>query len=201
MYSRVLALAVSVIATIAITGCEKHYPNDPTQEHPEAWQPHLKVSEVPLEKLVVNKSVYVPVYAHIFFEDRRRMVELAETVSFRNSDARASVVVRSVNSYSSDGVRLRSYLAQPIILGPLASVDFVVFKGDVSGGTGGKFIINWGATGPISPPIIEAIMVSCGPSRNLSFVSRGVTLDYIIPDDNTRVDQNDLPAPRKRKKF
>ena len=121
-------------------------------------------------------------------------MELAETVSFRNTDSQNAVVLRSVNYYGSDGKRLRSYLAQPIEVGPFATADFVVTRTDISGGTGANFVINWGATTEVSPPIVEAIMISCGPSRNLSFVSRGLVLDKAIADDNSRVDQNPAAA-------
>ncbi len=129
-----------------------------------------------------------------FAEDTGRTVELAETVSFRNTDSQNAVVLRSVNYYGSDGKRLRSYLAQPIEVGPFATADFVVTRTDISGGTGANFVINWGATTEVSPPIVEAIMISCGPSRNLSFVSRGLVLDKAIADDNSRVDQNPAAA-------
>lgn len=179
----------------ALQACDPAPESDEALEHPESWQAHLKKSTIPVDKLVVNKSVYVPVYSHIYFENRRRTVELAETVSFRNTDSQNAVVLRSVNYYGSDGKRLRSYLAQPVEVGPFATADFVVTRTDISGGTGANFVINWGATSEVSPPIVEAIMISCGPSRNLSFVSRGLVLDRAMPDDNSRVDRNAATAP------
>lgn len=179
----------------AVQGCDPAPESDEALEHPESWQAHLKKSTIPVDKLVVNKSVYVPVYSHIYFENRRRTVELAETVSFRNTDSQNAVVLRSVNYYGSDGKRLRSYLAQPIEVGPFATADFVVTRTDISGGTGANFVINWGATSEVSPPIVEAIMISCGPSRNLSFVSRGLVLDRAMPDDNSRVEQGAEAPP------
>lgn len=181
-----LALGLS----FAVQACDPAPESDDALEHPESWQEHLKKSTIPIDKLVVNKSVYVPVYSHIYFENRRRTVELAETVSFRNTDSQNAVVLRSVNYYGSDGKRLRSYLAQPVVVGPFATADFVVTRTDISGGTGANFVINWGATTEVSPPIVEAIMISCGPSRNLSFVSRGMVLDKAIADDNSRVNQD-----------
>lgn len=194
IFSRVTLTLLALALPFAIQGCDPAPESDEALEHPESWQAHLKKSTIPVDKLVVNKSVYVPVYSHIYFENRRRTVELAETVSFRNTDSQNAVVLRSVNYYGSDGKRLRSYLAQPIEVGPFATADFVVTRTDISGGTGANFVINWGATSEVSPPIVEAIMISCGPSRNLSFVSRGLVLDKAIADDNSRVDQNPAAA-------
>ncbi|MBK9774239.1 MAG: DUF3124 domain-containing protein [Candidatus Obscuribacter sp.] len=142
IFSRVTLTLLALALPFAMQGCDPAPESDEALEHPESWQAHLKKSTVPVDKLVVNKSVYVPVYSHIYFENRRRTVELAETVSFRNTDSQNAVVLRSVNYYGSDGKRLRSYLAQPIEVGPFATADFVVTRTDISGGTGEMPICN-----------------------------------------------------------
>lgn len=180
-YSRPLSLPVLILASfaaLALSACETPESISFSAEHPELWQSHLKKSEVSPNSLPFHSSIYVPVYSHIYFENRKRLVELAETVSFRNTDEKHELVIASADYYGSDGKKVRSYLAEPIVVGPMATADFVVSRTDIAGGTGANFLINWAAGEEISDPLVEAVMVSCGPSRNLSFVSRGQVLKH-----------------------
>lgn len=171
-------ISVSSVAVLSLTGCETPESVSFNAEHPELWQSHLKKSEVSPANLPFHSSIYVPVYSHIYFENRKRLVELAETVSFRNTDDKHELVIASADYYGSDGKKVRSYLAEPIVVGPMATADFVVSRTDIAGGTGANFLINWAASEEVSDPLVEAVMVSCGPSRNLSFVSRGQVLKH-----------------------
>jgi hypothetical protein len=47
---------------------------------------------------------------------------------------------------------------------------------DTSGGSGASFIIEWQAKSKVSPPLVEAVMISTGSGRNLSFVSRAIEM-------------------------
>lgn len=173
-FSSVVAGLISIVfAGAFLSGCESQETKDFVLEHPESWQPHLKVSTIAPETLKFHESIYVPVYSHIYFEDRRRLVELAETVSFRNTDLEHELVLDSVDYYGSDGKKVRSYMEKPVIVGPMATADFVVSRSDIAGGTGANFVINWSSQQELTDPIVEAVMISCGPSRTLSFVSRG----------------------------
>lgn len=174
LFSTLISALLLMTGTGAIlSGCESQETKEFVLEHPESWQPHLKVSTLAPETLKFHESIYVPVYSHIYFEDRRRLVELAETVSFRNTDLEHELVLDSVDYYGSDGKKVRSYLEKPIVVGPMATADFVVSRSDIAGGTGANFVINWSSAQQLTDPIVEAVMISCGPSRTLSFVSRG----------------------------
>ncbi len=205
VYSRSMPLAVLSLASwavFALGACETPESISFNAEHPELWQSHLKKSEVSPDSLPFHSSIYVPVYSHIYFENRKRLVELAETVSFRNTDDKHELVIASADYYGSDGKKVRSYLAEPIVVGPMATADFVVSRTDIAGGTGANFLINWAAGQEISDPLVEAVMVSCGPSRNLSFVSRGQVLKHWRTDSQSPVvpaQKNAAPGGAEKK--
>jgi hypothetical protein len=171
----IVALASTVFA---ISGCDYiEGLTKPAEEAPEVSQPHLKVVKIADDfKAVQQASIYVPIYSAIYYEDRRRTLELAATLSVRNTDMKNSIILRSVDYYSTDGKLVKKYLTSPVELGPMSTADFIVARTDVSGGAGANFIVDWLASKAVSAPIAEAVMVSTGSSQSISFVSRGETV-------------------------
>jgi hypothetical protein len=94
-------------------------------------------------------------------------------LSIRNTDSDHPIVVTSVRYYDSDGKLLRRYVEQPVQLAPLASKDYVVEEGDLSGGSGANFIVEWNAETPVALPVIEAVMISTVSTQGISFLSMG----------------------------
>lgn len=119
----------------------------------------------------VGQSVYVPVYSHIFSQDGGREVDLAVTLSVRNTDPARSITVAPIRYYDSAGRLVRTY--EGGLLGPLASRAYVVDEGDRTGGVGANFVVQWEAEGAVSPPVVEGVMISTASSQGISFVSRG----------------------------
>ena len=149
----------------------------PADEALEVSQPHLKVVKLTDDfKAVQSADIYVPIYSTIYYEDRRRTIDLAATLSVRNTDMSSPIVLRKVDYYSTDGKLVKAYLTSPVELGPMSTADFIVDRTDVSGGAGANFIVDWVASKAVSTPIAEAVMVSTGSSQNISFVSRGETV-------------------------
>ena len=120
--------------------------------------------------------VYVPVYSHIFFSDSIRSLELATTLSIRNTDPEFPIVIVRVDYYDNDGRLVRSYLQQPRPLGPMASRAHVVHQKDTTGGVGANFIVEWRADRPVTEPLVEAVMISTSAAQGISFTSRGQAL-------------------------
>ena len=124
-------------------------------------------------RLSNGQTVYVPGYSHIYSGDRERPVLLAVTVSIRNTDPVRSIVVRSVDYYDSAGVLVKRYVENPVALGPMASLRYVVPESDKAGGSGANFVVRWNSAKPVNPPIIESIMISTRMQQGISFSSRG----------------------------
>ena len=64
----------------------------------------------------------------------QRTTDLTATLSVRNTDAEHPIQIDSVRYYDSAGAFLRDYLTALLVLGPMASTEFVVERPDRSGG-------------------------------------------------------------------
>lgn len=174
------ALAGSVLV---LQGCGRYNPAAiGDDDAPELWQSHLKqVDKKDLDSYPRQARTYVPVYSHIYTEGRDRVLNLAETVSVRNTDDVNPIVILSVRYQSTTGKLIREYVPKPVLLEPMATADFVVRLDDTSGGSGASFLVDWRGAKTVNPPLIEGIMISTGSGRNLSFVCRGVELPPAKP--------------------
>ncbi len=122
---------------------------------------------------VSGQTVYVPVYSHVFIRDSTRWLDLAVTLSVRNTDPDDALAITSVRYYDDDGQLVREHLHSPVALGPYASKSYVVDEADRTGGVGANFVVEWQADARVSPPIVEAVMVRTAGAQGISFVSRG----------------------------
>ena len=123
----------------------------------------------------LGQTVYVPVYSHIFAEDRYRdrPFLLTATLSVRNTDPERPFTLKSVDYYDSEGGLLQRYLEAPVTLAPLASTHYIVPESEAKGGAGAKFLIEWQAPAAVSEPIIEAVMIGTKLQQGISFSSTG----------------------------
>lgn len=132
----------------------------------------------------VGQTVYVPVYSHVYHRDGSQEFNLTATLSIRNTDLDHAIIITAVRYYDSAGELVRRYLEQPLGLAPLASGAFVVEERDRAGGVGANFIVEWQAEAEVSPPIIEAVMISTASAQGISFVSRGRVVRPLGGDSN-----------------
>ncbi len=120
-----------------------------------------------------GQTIYVPIYSHIYYENRQKSFDLAATLSIRNTDLTSPMIVTAVRYYDTNGKLLRQYVEKPIQLNALASTDFVVDRNDTSGGSGANFIVEWVAETKISEPIVEAVMIGSALQQGISWISPG----------------------------
>ncbi len=123
----------------------------------------------------LGQTVYVPVYSHIYAEDRYkdRPFLLTATLSVRNTDPARPIALKSVTYYDSEGALLQRYVDKPVNLTPLGSVHYIVPESESKGGAGAKFLVEWEAQQPVSEPVIEAVMIGTKLQQGISFVSTG----------------------------
>ncbi len=124
-------------------------------------------------KIAMGQTIYVPVYSHIYHDDKQKILELAATLSIRNTDLTNPIIITDVRYYDSNGKLVQQYLQRPIQLAPLASDDFFVDRSDTSGGLGANFIVEWVSQTEISEPIVEAVMIATEFQQGVSFISPG----------------------------
>ncbi len=137
----------------------------------------LEVNQVYAGKLDLNyrDTMYVPIYSDIYTKSTSEKLLLAATLSIRNTSLRDSIFVNDIFYYNTQGDLIRDYLNKPIFLGPMGSIEYVIEKDDVAGGTGANFIINWGARRELLP-IFESVMITTSGQHGISFTSRGISI-------------------------
>lgn len=118
-----------------------------------------------------GQVLYVPVYSHIFHRTGKREFDLTATLSIRNTSPTTVLRIREVDYFDSEGTLLRSFLDQPRQLSPLASTYVVIDERDRSGGVGANFILTWESESPLTPPVVEAVMISTHSGQGVSFTS------------------------------
>lgn len=136
-----------------------------------AWFSPLAAEET--LPLTTSQTVYVPAYSHIYHGNGEERLLLTVTLSIRNVSSSTSMTITAVNYHATEGGHLRRFITKPFILGPYGSERFVVPQKDDTGGSGANFIVEWQSDKPISPPIIETIMIGSQSQLGVSFTSRG----------------------------
>lgn len=134
-----------------------------------------------LPEPVMGQVVYVPVYSEIYESNRDRTFPLTTTLSLRNTAREAPIAIATIDYYNSAGELVSGFLDQPIQLDPLASTEVVVYKDDQAG-VGANFVVSWQASSTVSPPVIEAVMVSTTSQQGLSFISPGRVIESWGPE-------------------
>jgi hypothetical protein len=166
----VLRSLVLIITSFVLVACTQSQPNPkPT--------PQLKVVTLNAVKAVEGQTVYVPIYSHIYTVNQNQTIDLAATLSVRNTDLTNRIIIASIRYYNTNGELVRQYLEQPVELRPLASAEFVVNQEDTSGGVGANFVVEWLAEKQVSNPVIEAVMMNTMGNQGISFVSPGRAIE------------------------
>ncbi|MDR8390048.1 DUF3124 domain-containing protein [Aliifodinibius sp. S!AR15-10] len=128
---------------------------------------------------VLGETVYVPVYSHIYQQNRSRTFNLTTTLSIRNTDLNAPIIIKKVYYYDSDGNLVHRYLDEPQTIDPLSSTSFVIEEEDLRGGVGANYLVLWEAEHNVNQPIFEAVMISTAQNQGISFVSVGRIIDAL----------------------
>ncbi len=128
------------------------------------------------DSLTYLDTTYVPIYSDIYSQTKDVRFNLTATLSLRNTSFDHSIYVHEVDYYNSKGIKIRSFITNPIELKPMQSVEYVIEEKDTSGGTGANFIINWGSTSTKVKPIFEAVMISTNGQQGVSFTTRGISI-------------------------
>jgi hypothetical protein len=69
-----------------------------------------------------------------------------------------------------------------VALKPLGTIEMFVANEDLRGGTGANFVVDWAADGPMSEPVVEAVMIGVLGTTSYSFVSQGRNTRLIEPE-------------------
>lgn len=170
VYSR-FYLVIVVIFLVSCTSLKMPQKSQPPNNPAQSSQQVVTLNKN--FQIAMGQTIYVPVYSRIYHNDERKILDLAATLSVRNTDLTNPMIVTAVRYYDSDGKLIKQYLERPIQLNALASTDFFVNRTDTSGGLGANFIVEWVSQKVISEPIVEAVMIATEFQQGISFVSPG----------------------------
>jgi hypothetical protein len=120
-----------------------------------------------------GQMVYVSVYSHVYSGPKLLKFQLAGMLSIRNTDPAHPIIITQVDYYDSKGELVDSYIQKPLQLEALETTEFHVKEYDERGGAGANFMVNWKAEKPVSPPIIESVMLGAKSGQGISFVCPG----------------------------
>ena len=134
-----------------------------------------QVTETPLI-LAFRDTVYVSIYSDIYSESKEVKFNLTATLSIRNTSLSETLYIERIDYYNSAGERVREYLAAPIYLDPMQSIEYVIEEDDTVGGTGANFLVHWGSKTDDIQPIFEGIMISTHGQQGISFRTQGVSV-------------------------
>ncbi|MBX2841784.1 MAG: DUF3124 domain-containing protein [Flammeovirgaceae bacterium] len=164
------------ISLIFLAGCNQ-------TKQAEKINQNEAVVELPQEKPYsvpdrgISKSrgqlVYAPVYSHIRYFDNKRDFLLGAILSIRNTSIEYGITINYVRYYDTEGKVIQIYLDEPLILGPLASTEYIIPESNNKGGSGANFLVEWKSDILVNEPIIEVVMVGNQGTMGLSFISEG----------------------------
>ena len=120
--------------------------------------------------LAKGQTLYVPAYSHVYIGDRALPLNLATTLSIRNTDSSNSITVISADYRNSKGQLAKRMIQRPVTLGPFATTSFFVRERDTTGGFGASFIVRWRADKEVSVPLVESVMIGSYSGQGISFI-------------------------------
>lgn len=181
----------SAITVIVLASCtSSEVPSQSQSDRNLATQSQKVVTLDKNFKIAMGQTIYVPVYSHIYHQDRQEIFNLAATLSIRNTDLTDPIIITSVRYFDSNGKLLKQYLEQPIQIDALASTAFYLNRNDTSGGVGANFIVEWVAQTEISQPVVEAVIIGTDFQQGISFISPG----RVIKSQNNSQRSSSVPS-------
>ena len=134
-----------------------------------------------LNTLTNGQHLYLPIYAFIVHGDLdknsvAKQLPVSALVSIHNTDLDKPLKLLSARYYSTEGKFLRNFISSPRILKPMETLELLVERRDVVGGSGANFVIQWESEVPISPPLVQALHVELQTNRAIVFTTDAVLI-------------------------
>jgi hypothetical protein len=131
--------------------------------------------------LSTGQHLYLPIYSVIQYGDldrsgAARELPVSSLVSIHNTDLEKPIRLLAARYFATDGKFLRNFVPSPRLLKPMETVEFLVERRDVVGGSGANFVIQWDAATPVSPPLVQALHVELQTNRAIVFTTDAVLI-------------------------
>jgi hypothetical protein len=168
-------LYVLLLLTFFFLSCNDGKEGEQVSFHKPEWA-ERKINDHALDSLE-KKRTYLPVYAQIYEVSEERKINLAATVSIRNTDLKDRVYISKIDYYNTGGHLIRQYLAAPVYVEPMETLEIIIKSADNTGGTGANFLFEWYSDTKTSKAFFESVMISTTAQQGISFTSRGVDIN------------------------
>lgn len=136
-----LKMMTVMLSLLALISCSSPPVDRQAVSQPTPVRAEPKAPAAESGDQIAGQTIYVPIYAHIYIRDKSRVINLAATLSIRNTDAQIPIRINSARYCDTHGTLIREHVNEPFRLAPMASTDFVVAEDDTSGGLGANFIL------------------------------------------------------------
>jgi len=172
--STIRNITLSISLSLLITACINQDPNINAEGKDELKS--LEMEDSIRQKDINYQDIfYVPIYSDIYVDANHPNNLLAATLSIRNTSHKDSIYIYKINYFNTAGELVRSYIESPILLGPMATLNYVIEKEDDTGGNGANFIVELSAKKNIKP-LIQAIMVGQYSNKGFAFSIDGYSI-------------------------
>jgi len=175
--SKILFIGLIILNVLFLSCMTKE---EEVKEPPKHIQPIAVTGDLDVS---IGQLVYVPAYSQIhsvYSITKDGRINLAVTLSIRNTDMDNVIIIKSVTYYGEDGTLLKEYVENPFRLSRMASVSFNISKEDIKGGIGANFIVEWGAEQSVTEPYIQAIMIGSHSNQGFSWQNPGYVIKEIM---------------------
>ena len=135
----------------------------------------------PAANVARGELVYVPIYSSIFYENGKRTLELAATLSIHNVNPDRQLTIVRADYYDTEGKLIKKYVDKPLVLNPLQTTNVVIEKANTAGGTGANFLVEWRSKHDATSPLVEALMVNASSNLGIAFTTTGKVVRQTAP--------------------
>ncbi len=125
-----------------------------------------------------GQTVFVPAHSFVYVGNEPNKINLALTLTIRNTDPAHEISVRFIDYHDEDGRLIRAFLPAPKQIKPLAVLHIFVQEKDVSGGYAPSFLVQWRAARAVNEPIIEIVEIATKSGQGITINNRGHVIKH-----------------------
>ncbi|WP_197282213.1 DUF3124 domain-containing protein [Dethiosulfatarculus sandiegensis] len=125
-----------------------------------------------------HHTVYAAVYRSIQHNHKGGKFGLVNTLCVRNTDQKKDLIINAVDLYGPKGEKIKSFLAKPLKLKPLACQSFVAVPADKKEKKiAASFLVHYKIFKKANRPLIHCVTIGATMNQGISFISEGRELN------------------------
>lgn len=164
---------VLVLVFCGLLACEQNSNGDEFEKI--NW--NQRAASFPTSDSLETGKSYLSIYSQIYSLSQHKKYNLTAMVSLRNTSETDTIYLLKAKYFDTHGKLVKTYLAKPVYISPMETLEIVINEADISGGTGSNFIFDWKIPKACPEPIFEAVMSSTVGSQGLSFTTHAKRID------------------------